>query len=98
MNSSTMIDFAVFDDVVPVPLEERVRFERLVEVVGQLEVLLVVQVVDAEHLLDLGDALFGDGDRCAPFRRRCSPLLLEPGDDLGELVVEVGRLLAPDRR
>ena len=51
-------DLAVLDDVVPVALVQRVRLERLVEVAGEARVG-VVQVVDADQLLDLVDAGLG---------------------------------------
>jgi hypothetical protein len=42
-------DLAVLDDVVDVALEQRVGLERLVDVVQDLDVLDVVEVVDAER-------------------------------------------------
>ena len=54
-------DLAVLDDVVPVALVQRVRLERRVEVAGEPRVR-VVQVLDAEQLLDLVDALLGGAD------------------------------------
>ena len=56
-------DLAVFDDVLLIFVEEMPRLERRVELVRQLEVALIVEVRDAEDLLDLGDALFGDRNR-----------------------------------
>ena len=54
-------DLAVLDDVVAVALVERVGPERLLEVAGEARVG-VVQVLDAEQLLDLVDALLGRRD------------------------------------
>ena len=56
-------DLAVLDDVVAVALVERVRPQRLLEVARQARVGAdVVDVGDAEQLLDLVDALFGGRD------------------------------------
>ena len=49
-------DFAVFDDVLLVAMEEIPRLERRVELVRQLDVALIVEILNAEHLLDFGDA------------------------------------------
>ena len=54
-------DLAVLDDVVAVALVQRVRPERLLEVPGVARVG-VVEVFDAEELLDLLDALLGRRD------------------------------------
>ena len=51
-------DLAVLDDVVAIPLVQRVGSECLFEVAGQARVG-VVQVLDAEELLDLVDAFLG---------------------------------------
>ena len=69
------LDLAVDHRVVDVALVQRLRLQRLDQVVDEVAVLGPVQVVDAEEALGLGDALLGDRDR----------LVL-----LVELVVEVG--------
>src|SRR5688572_28992192 len=54
-------DLAVLDDVVAVALVQRVGPQRLLEVAGHPRIG-VVQVLDAEQLLHLVDALFGRAD------------------------------------
>ena len=56
-------DLAVAHHVVAVALEDVVGLERLVDVVQDLHVLRVVEVVDAELVLDLVDAVVGEGHR-----------------------------------
>ena len=51
-------DLAVLDDVIAVALVQRVRAERLLEVPGVARIG-VVDVLDAEELLDLVDAVLG---------------------------------------
>ena len=90
-------DLAVDHDVVLVLLEQLLGLERVVEEGHQRRVDRVVEVVDAEPVLDLLDAGLGDADR---------PLLLvdvvvavavlaapQPGRDLGELGVPARVLL-----
>ena len=90
-------DLAVHHDVVLVLLEQLLGLERVVEEGHQRRVDRVVEVVDAEPVLDLLDARLEDAD---------GPLLLvdlvvalavlasaQPGRDLGELDVPAGVLL-----
>ena len=56
------LDLAVDHRVVDVGLVERLGLERLDEVVDEVAVLGAVEVVDAEELLGLRDALLGDRD------------------------------------
>ena len=49
------LDLAVLHDVVDVALVERLRLERLDQVVDEEDVARVVEVVDPERALDLGD-------------------------------------------
>ena len=49
------LDLALLDDVVDVALVERLRLQRLHEVVDEADVARVVEVVDAERALDLLD-------------------------------------------
>ena len=56
-------DLAVFDDVLLVFAEQLFGFERGLQLVRELEVGLIVQILDAEDLFDLGDAGFGDRHR-----------------------------------
>ena len=57
------LDLAVLDDVVDVALEERLRLQRLVQVVHELHVAGVVEVLDPERALDLVDRGLGRRDR-----------------------------------
>ncbi len=87
-------DLAVLDDVLLVLVEEVPRPQRRVELVGQLEVALVVEVLDAQHLLDLGHAGFGDRHRVGFLVDREVLVLDQPRDDPGELRVQLGRVVA----
>lgn len=55
-------DFAVHDDVVLVLLEELLRLDGVVQVAHQRRVHRLVEVVDAQPVLDLGDTGLVDGD------------------------------------
>ena len=101
-------DLAVLDDVVAVALVERVGAEGLLEVPGEPRVG-VVQVLDAEQLLHLVDALFRGRDGAvlevdevvAALLLLALGARLEARDEAGELVVQVGRFLglaADDQR
>ena len=59
MNSVDDDDLAILDHVVLVPLENRVRLERLLHRVLGLVVRQVIEVVDVQRLLDLLLALLG---------------------------------------
>ena len=85
---------AVLDDVLLVAVEEIPGLQRRVELVGQLEVALVVEVRDAQHLLDLRDALLGDRHRVRLLVDGEVLVLDQARDDLGELAVELGRVVA----
>ncbi len=87
-------DLAVFDDVLLIFVEEVPRLERGVELVGELEVALIVEVGDAQHLLDLGDTLLGDRRGVRFLIDREVLVLDQARDDLGELAVELGRVVA----
>ena len=56
------LDLAVDHRVVDVALVQRLGLQRLQQVVDQRAVLGLVEVVDAEELLGLGDAALGDRD------------------------------------
>ncbi len=92
-------DLAVLDDVVAVPLVQGVGLERGVEVAREARVG-VVQVLDAEELLDLVDALLGRGHRLvlevdevvAALLGAVGPRL-QLGHQAGEGEVEVRRFL-----
>src|SRR5918992_5327801 len=103
------LHLAVDHRVVDVLLVERLRLQRLLEVVHEVAVLGAVEVVDAEEALRLLDALLAHRDRLVlllglvvviglpVLRLRLEPLRLLAGlhraRQLGELVVEVGGLL-----
>jgi hypothetical protein len=104
-------DLAVLDDVVAVELVQRVGLERLVEVAGVARVG-VVQVLDADQLLDLLDAGLGGRDRLVLEVDEVVALVLvallpafrplpKAGHEAGEGVVQVRglfRLAADDQR
>jgi len=52
-------DFAVFYDIIHIVLVERVRAQRLVDVVNQFHVRGIVQISEPKQALALADALFG---------------------------------------
>jgi hypothetical protein len=49
------LDLAVLDHVLDVAVVERLRFERLVQVVDELDVARVIEIFDPERALDLVD-------------------------------------------
>ena len=59
---------------------------------------LVVEVLDAERLLDLLDALLGGRDGALLLVDVVVDVALEAPDDAGELVVELGRVGDPAAR
>ena len=56
------LDLAVADEIVDVPRVELLRLQADVEVMDQVDVGVVVHVLDAEDLLDTGDAFLGRDD------------------------------------
>jgi len=72
-------DLAVLDDVVAVALVQGVRPQRRLEVAGQRRVV-VVEVLDPEELLHLGDAFLG----------RRNGLVLEIDEEVSALFVTLG--------
>ena len=86
-------DFAVLDDVLLVLVEQMPRLERRVELVRQLEVALIVEVGDAEDLLDLGHTLFRDRNGVRLFIDREVLVLDQPRQNLCKLPVEFGRIV-----
>ena len=89
--------FAVLDDVLLIAMEEIPRLERGVELVRQLDVALLVQILNAEHLLDLRDAGFRDRNGVRLLVDRVVLVLLQARNDLRELFVELASTLATDR-
>ena len=90
VNSSMIITSPSIDRVVDVALVERLGLQRLDQVVDEVPVLGEVEVVDAEELLGLRDALLGDGDGLVLLVE----LVVEVGDVvlLGARVHALGRL------
>ena len=87
------LHLAVDDGVVDVPLVERLGLQRLDEVVDERAVLGLVEVVDPEEALGLGDAALRDGDRLVLLLE----LVVEVGDELLlRLRVHALRALAGD--
>ena len=104
------LDLAVDHRVVDVALVQRLGLQRLDQVVDERAVLGLVEVVDAQEPLGLGDAALGDRDALVllvelvvvvgaelALGLRVHPLgllaRLQPRRELGEALVEVGRLL-----
>ncbi len=90
-------DLTVVDDVVLVLLVEFLGLDRVVQVADQRRVHRLVQVVDAELVLDPGDAALGDRHRALGLVDLVVALavlaLLQALDDAGELAVPPGGVL-----
>ena len=94
-------DLAADDDVVLVALVELLGLQRVVEVADQRRVDRLVEVVDAELVLDLLDALLGDGDGALAFLDLVVDVAFEQRRDPRELDVPAGGLVgraADDQR
>ena len=81
---------AVLDHVLDVLGVEGLGAQSLHQVVDQRAVGLLVEVVDVERLLDLGDALLGDGHRALLLVDLVVGARLEARHDARELAVYVG--------
>ena len=88
---------AVADDVLLVLAVERVRLQRLDQVVDEVAVDVQVEVLDAERLLDLVDAALGGRRGAVLLVNVVVLVLLEGRDDPGEAVVGVGGRLRDAR-
>ncbi|PSK61598.1 hypothetical protein B0E53_06501 [Micromonospora sp. MH33] len=90
-------NLAVADDVVLVALVEFLGLDRVVHVADERGVDRLVEVVDAEPVLDLGDTALGDGDRALGVVDLVVALAvrarLEAGHHGGELLVPAGGVL-----
>ena len=64
--------------------------QRGLELVDEVRRDLVVEVLDAERLLDLLDAVLGGGDGALLLVDLVVDVAAEAADDAGELVVELG--------
>ena len=87
-------DFAILDDVLLILVEQMPRLERRVELMRQLEVALIVEVGDAENLLDFRNALFRDRNGVRFFIDREIFVAHEARQDLRERRVQIGRVVA----
>ena len=58
-------DFAVFDDVINVALENRVRFERLLHMMQGIDLARIIEIMHAEQPLDFRHAGLGQRHRAA---------------------------------
>ena len=91
------LHFAVRDDVVDVAVEQVLRLQRLLQVVGQRAGGVGVDVVDAERRLDALEAHLGRVDRALGLVHLVVDVALEAHDRARELVVRVGRRAARAR-
>jgi hypothetical protein len=87
------LDLAVLDHVLDVALVELLRLERGLQVVDEVDVHVVVQVLDAEDLLDLRHALLADRDRALLLVEFVVLVLVEPRRDAREVRVPLDRTL-----
>ena len=83
-------DLAVFDDVIHVPLVERMCAQSLINVVNRFHVGGVIEIAEPEQPLDFADAFLGQRGRAVFFVERVVDFLDELGDDLVDAVVLVG--------
>ncbi len=91
------LHLAVHDDVVDVAVEEELRLQGLLQMVCELARRIGVQIVDAEHRLDLLKPALGCVDGLLRFIHVVIDIAREPGHDAGELVIGLGRLRAGTR-
>ena len=84
------LHLAVNDHIVNVAMEQELRLERLLQVIGQLTGRVGVDIVDAEHGLDLGEARLGGVDGLLRLIHLEVLVELQSGHDAGELVVRIG--------
>ena len=91
------LHLAVHHDVVHVAMEQELRLQRLLQVVRQLAGRVGVDVVDAQHGLDLLKAALGGVDGLLRLVHLEVHLGLDAHHDAGELVVRLGRLRARAR-
>ena len=99
VNSSTIFTSPFDDHVVHVAVEQELRLERLLQVVGQLAGRVGVDVVDAEHGLDLARGPHSVALMvflASSISKSSSSF--RGGHDAGELVVRVGGAACRRRR
>ncbi len=85
-------DFAVFHDVIDVALVERVRAQRLIDVVHQFDVDGIGKILQAEETFALAEALFGECGGAKFFVDGIVDVLNELGNNLVDSGVLVGGL------
>src|ERR1700722_16360857 len=83
-------DFDVFDNVIDVVFVERVRAQRLIDVVHHVDVGGIGHVREAEKALALIEAFFGQRRLAMLFVERVVDVLNQLGNDFVDLVVLVG--------
>ena len=91
------LHLAALHDVVDVVLEQLLGAQRGLELVHEVLVDVLVEVVDAERLLDRGDADLGGHDRALRFVDLVVVVALEVLHDGGELDVELLRVVGAAR-
>jgi hypothetical protein len=91
------VNFALGDQVVDITLVELLGAQRVLEVVDQRRRDLVVEVLDAEDLLNLVDTFFGDGDGPLLLVHLVVRAGLQPWHDASEDAIPLGALLRGTR-
>ena len=89
------LHLARLDDVVDVALEQLLAAQRLLQLVHVVLVHVLVEVLDAERLLDARDALLGGHDGALGLVDLVVAVALQTAHDARELVVELGRVGGP---
>jgi len=82
-------NFVVFNNVIAIPLKETLGLEGLVKVVGQVFVLLIIEVVNPHDPLHLLDACLCRHHRFCLLIDGVVFLFLQHPDDLSKAVIEV---------
>jgi len=82
-------NFVVFNNVIAIPLKETLGLEGLVKIVGQVFVLIIIEVVNPHDPLHLLDARLCRYHRFGLLIDGIVFLFLQHPDDLGEAVIEV---------
>ncbi len=83
------LHLAVLDHVVDVTFEELLAAKRGLQLMDEVLVDVVVEVGDAERLLDAGDALFGGDDGAFRLVDLVVAIAGQPAHDASELHVEI---------
>ena len=83
-------DFAVFHDIVDIPLKQRVRLKGLVYMMEQLNIFRIVEVIDLEQFFGSGNAVFGKDCRTGLFIDGIVFVFAQPRNQSVDLIVQVG--------